>query len=225
MRGEPLTMNDVKNENIPGGWRNEMNNPEILDTKKSDYGRGDYGNSTRVAIELHDVCTNDVGGETLSKYGLNKEVLPEVVDENKCDGGMENHANSEKDTTNIDELHAGWIRDAVGELSEIETLPVGRSKDSGKIDIPKSRKQKNTTAQENCIMNLFGLSVWWDRVCRPEKRLNAKQSNQNAKLQFMSNLSPSVVARQKNILTNRPEKSVNPTEGSIRNVQGVMKIL
>ena len=65
-------------------------------------------------------------------------------------------------------------------------------------------------------MNLFGLSVWWDRVCRPEKRLNAKQSNQNAKLQFMSNFSPSVVARRKNIMTNRPEKSANLTEDVLR---------
>ena len=132
-------MNDVKNENIPGGWRNKMN--MILDTKKSDDGRGDYGNSTRVAIEdddeLHDGCTNDVGGETLSKNGLNNELLPEVWDENNRDGGTGNHANYEKDATNTDELHAGWIRDAVGELLEIETLPVGRSKDSGN----KSKKQ------------------------------------------------------------------------------------
>ena len=134
---------------------------------------------------------------------------------NECDGGTGNHANSEKDAINIDELHAGMM-DAVGEILEIETLPVGRSKDSGRIDIPKSRKQKNTTAQENYIMNLFGLSVWWDRVCRPEKRLNAKQSNQNAKLQFMSNFSPSVVARQKNVMTNRLEKSTNLTEDVLR---------
>ena len=75
-------------------------------------------------------------------------------------------------------------RDAVGELLEIENLPVGRSKD---IEILKSKKQKNTTSQDNYIMNLFGLSVWCDRVCGPEKILKAKQSNQ-----FLSNFSPSV---------------------------------
>ena len=64
-------------------------------------------------------------------------------------------------------------------------------------------------------MNLFGLSAWWDRVSRPEKRLKikcqAKQSNQNAKLSFMSNFS-SIVAGQRK----EPGKSANLTEDLIR---------
>ena len=72
----------------------------------------------------------------------------------------------------------------------------------------RNERQKNTTRHDNYIMNLFGLSAWWTRVCRPDKRFKLKQSNQDAKLSFLKNYSTSIVSRQKEIL-NIPEKSAN----------------
>ena len=83
-----------------------------------------------------------------------------------------------------------------------------------KIDQKYKYKTTNSTVRDNYIMNLFGLSAWWDRVCRPDKGLKcqAKQSNQNAKLRFMSNFSPSTVAGQRK----EPGKSANLTDELIR---------
>ena len=80
----------------------------------------------------------------------------------------------------------------------------------------RNERQKNTTRHDNYIIKLFGLSAWWTRVCRPDKRFKLKQSNQDAKLSFLKNYSTSIVSRQKEIL-NIPEKSANH-----RNVLGVI---
>ena len=86
---------------------------------------------------------------------------------------------------------------------------------STKIRKDRKVKVKNTTAQANYIMNLFGLSAWWDRVCRHEKKqeLQTTQSNQKAKVDFLTNYSPLRVARQ--TLTER-EKSINPTDVNLK---------
>ena len=81
--------------------------------------------------------------------------------------------------------------------------------------IRKDRKVKNTTAQANYIMNLFGLSAWWNRVCRHEKKqeLQTTQSNQKAKVDFLTKYSPLRVARR---TLKGSEKSNNPTDVSLK---------
>ena len=73
-------------------------------------------------------------------------------------------------------------------------------------------KQKNTAAQSNYILNLYGLAAWWERVCRPGKSIKltsvqADQSNQNAKMTFLKTFSRKC----------RPEKSENEfNQGSVK---------
>ena len=62
MRGEPPTKNDVKNENIPGGWSNKMSVPEILGIKKSDDGTVEQGNYEKVTIEDDDELHDGIEG-------------------------------------------------------------------------------------------------------------------------------------------------------------------
>ena len=197
------------NETLPEGWSDGLFE---LD------GQGDVQGDSEVIIlgildEMFDTCDNE-------------ERISDECDFKKPDVGSGDYANSDIE----DEK---WVSSEKGEIvptgwkgsecendlyneQDMKTVPTP----SRKIRKNIKEKVKNTTAQANFIINLFGLSAWWDRVCRHEKKEkvqttkpNPTQSNQKAKVEFLTNYSPLRVARQ--TLTER-EKSINPTDVNLK---------
>ena len=135
----------------------------------------------------------------------------------KPDFGTGEYTNSDRDAEKWvynqkgDILPAGWKgSECVNDVCA-EQVPTP----SSKIRKDRKVKVKNTTAQANYVMNLFGLSAWWDRVCRHEKKqeLQTTQSNQKAKVDFLTNYSPLRVARQ---TLKGSKKSNNPTDVNLK---------
>ena len=197
-------------ETLPEGWSDglfELN------------GQGDVQGDSEVIIlgildEMFDTCDKE-------------ERISDECDFKKPDVGSGDYANSDIE----DEK---WVSSEKGEIvptgwkgSECEN-DLYNEQDMKTVPTPSRKireknikeKVKNTTAQANFIINLFGLSAWWDRVCRHEKKEkvqttkpNPTQSNQKAKVDFLTNYSPLRVARQ--TLKER-EKSTNPTDLNLK---------
>ena len=213
-------INCLKNENIPVEFNTETIPPDADDNY--DDCTGDNADTDAIEdVELNAGLTDDIVGDTLKENNLGKEVQPGLRNERKSIGGTGDHATTDQDDIRDEELHDGWSSVAGEVLVEIKNFPNGWSTDSGTREMIKNERQKNRKAYNYYITNLFGLSAWWARVCRPAKSLKPKKSNQDAKLSFLTNYSTSIVLRLKKI--NIHEKSAN--DGNVLGVTNNKKRL
>ena len=75
---------------------------------------------------------------------------------------------------------------------ESESKDAIRNTTTRRNDGKTKHKEKNTVSQNNYIVNLYGLSAWWERVSKPGKSLKfpavqEHQTNQHAKVSFLTN--------------------------------------
>ena len=159
----------------------------------------------------------------------NEERISDECDFKKPDVGSGDYANSDIEDEKWVSSEKGEIAPTGWKGSECEN-DLYNEQDMKTVPTPSRKRKireknikekvKNTTAQANFIINLFGLSAWWDRVCRHEKKEKAQttkpnptQSNQKAKVDILTNYLPMRVARQ--TLKER-EKSFNPTDVNLK---------
>ena len=56
---------------------------------------------------------------------------------------------------------------------------------------------KTETGQINYIMNLYGWTTWWERVCKHEriKKISISETNQSAKLSLLRHFSSKALVK------------------------------